>query len=97
MAIFSPLWVDNRTGYDLVFKDLDVPSFLTDLPFLSECAHAARRVQHCCSGLLRANASLARTVHSVPALSKARRSQCYFPHEPDRPLFPFIGCMHLLH
>jgi hypothetical protein len=37
VAIFSPLWVDNRTGYDLIFRDLDVPSIFNDLPFLSEC------------------------------------------------------------
>eukprot|EP00983_Pelagomonas_calceolata_P036737 1134426-Pelagomonas_calceolata.AAC.6 len=36
VAIFSPLWVDNRTGFDLIFRDLDVPSAFNDLPFLSE-------------------------------------------------------------
>ncbi|KAF5841304.1 hypothetical protein DUNSADRAFT_13577 [Dunaliella salina] len=34
VAIFAPLWVDNRTGFDLIFKDLDVPSAFNDLPFL---------------------------------------------------------------
>lgn len=34
VAIFSPLWVDNRTGFDLIFRDLDVPSAFNDLPFL---------------------------------------------------------------
>lgn len=36
VTIFSPLWVDNRTGYNLIFRDLDVPSAFNDLPFLSE-------------------------------------------------------------
>jgi len=40
VAIFSPLWVDNRTGFDLIFRDLDVPSAFNDLPFLSECSRA---------------------------------------------------------
>ncbi|KAL6762638.1 hypothetical protein V8C86DRAFT_613892 [Haematococcus lacustris] len=34
VSIFSPYWVDNRTGFDLVFKDLDVPAIFNSLPFL---------------------------------------------------------------
>lgn len=36
VALFAPFWVDNRTGFDLVFRDLDVPSAFDSLPFLRE-------------------------------------------------------------
>ena len=36
VSIYSPLWVDNRTGYDLIFRDLDVPAIFNSLPFLCE-------------------------------------------------------------
>ena len=36
VAIFAPYWVDNRTGVDLVFKDVDVPKLFADIPFLGE-------------------------------------------------------------
>lgn len=35
LTVFAPFWVDNRTGFDLHIKDLDVPAPLDELPFLS--------------------------------------------------------------
>jgi hypothetical protein len=35
VAVYAPYWIDNRTGFDLVFKDVDAPGILSDLPFLS--------------------------------------------------------------
>jgi len=34
VALYSPYWVDNRAGVDLVFKDVDVPKLFADVPFL---------------------------------------------------------------
>lgn len=34
LSLFASFWVDNRTGYDLVFKDLDAPPVLDRLPCL---------------------------------------------------------------
>lgn len=36
VKVFAPFWVDNRTGLDLLFKDIDVPPPLANVPFLSE-------------------------------------------------------------
>lgn len=36
LTVFAPLWVDNRTGFDLHIKDLDVPAPLDGLPFLGK-------------------------------------------------------------
>ena len=47
LVVYSPFWIDNRTGFSLVFKDLDAPPILDTLPFLcaypTSCANAARR------------------------------------------------------
>ena len=42
VAIFAPYWVDNRTGVDLVFKDVDVPKLFADIPFLGELGTCPR-------------------------------------------------------
>lgn len=34
VSLFAPFWIDNRTGFDLIFKDLDAPSYIDRLPFL---------------------------------------------------------------
>ena len=34
VSVFAPIWIDNRTGFDLIFKDIDVPAAVKDLPFL---------------------------------------------------------------
>ncbi|GIL45737.1 hypothetical protein Vafri_2896 [Volvox africanus] len=34
LTLYAPYWVDNRTGLCLVFKDLDAPTGLDNLPFL---------------------------------------------------------------
>lgn len=34
VSIYAPYFIDNRTGFDLVFKDMDVPAAFADLPFL---------------------------------------------------------------
>ena len=38
VSLFSPYWVDNRTGMDLIFKDVDVSKFFADIPLLGENA-----------------------------------------------------------
>lgn len=38
VSVFAPFWIDNRTGFDMVFQDLDVPAYLDSLPFLCGCA-----------------------------------------------------------
>eukprot|EP00798_Chlamydomonas_sp_ICE-L_P005984 gene5984-5277_t len=32
--LYAPIWVDNDTGMNLIFKDIDVPSAFTDIGFL---------------------------------------------------------------
>ncbi|EFJ52490.1 hypothetical protein VOLCADRAFT_102987 [Volvox carteri f. nagariensis] len=34
LTLYAPYWVDNRTGLYLLFKDLDAPAGLDNLPFL---------------------------------------------------------------
>ncbi|GIL71927.1 hypothetical protein Vretifemale_2372 [Volvox reticuliferus] len=34
LTLYAPYWVDNRTGLNLIFKDLDAPAGLDNLPFL---------------------------------------------------------------
>ncbi|GLI64033.1 hypothetical protein VaNZ11_007171 [Volvox africanus] len=34
LTLYAPYWVDNRTGLCLMFKDLDAPAGLDNLPFL---------------------------------------------------------------
>ena len=43
VALYSPYWVDNRTGVDLVFKDVDVPKMFADIPFLGKSREPHRR------------------------------------------------------
>ena len=51
VCLFSPYWVDNRTGMDLVFKDVDVPKFFADIPLLGEDVGGKGRVQNDVCGL----------------------------------------------
>ncbi|GLC57723.1 hypothetical protein PLESTB_001257700 [Pleodorina starrii] len=34
LSLYAAYWVDNRTGFNLLFKDLDAPAGLDNLPFL---------------------------------------------------------------
>ncbi len=53
LVIYSTFWIDNRTGFNLVFQDLDAPPLLDTLPFLRAClcrAHVwATRLQGPCA------------------------------------------------
>jgi hypothetical protein len=48
VSLYAPIWVDNRTGFDLVFRDLDVPALLERLsPFLCACVRECVCVSWC--------------------------------------------------
>ncbi len=43
VSVFAPFWIDNRTGFDLLFRDLDVHPWFDPLtPLLRECASRSR-------------------------------------------------------
>ncbi len=49
VGVFAHFWIDNRTGLDLVFRDLDVPySCYALAPLLCECVGCIQYCLHAC-------------------------------------------------
>lgn len=48
VKVYSAFWVDNRTGLDLIFKDMDVPPVLANVPFLGKPLHGQQDARTCC-------------------------------------------------
>ena len=34
IMVYSQFWIENRCGFNLCFKDMDVPAILSNVPFL---------------------------------------------------------------